>query len=475
MVTGLFTANFEIPIDSDTDNLYNVEIVAADGFGRTSTLVVVLEITDLVEIPMAGADSFTVNEAATYNSVVGELLSNDSDPDGLALTVSLVSGPAHGSLTLGADGTFIYAHDGGETTVDSFDYRATNPNGISTIGTVGITINPIQDATVVADDVATTTPGVAVSISPSDLLANDFDVDSTSLMVMPVVGSESAGTVSVDGSGILTFLPDSGFIGTASFSYIVVADGESSAPGTVLIDVAAVTPTPPPPVPVPVPSEPDEDLDEILIVPPSAVTQATDLKPVEIPKPVATPHFFTASFGATEPASYEGTDPSHAFETSFFYPSTAMREPMDAANDYNHRFLNLDFATTAGWLWSDLDEMSNRMSAAGSLASFWSVATPSLTTTISVGYAIWVIKGGQIMAGLMAQVPAWQLISIDPLPILRSIDEREEDVEGDSLASMVDDAKTDINAPEFGSVPSSNARTDNDVAPSCVAASSAWD
>jgi hypothetical protein len=148
---------------------------------------------------------------------------------------------------------------------------------------------------------------------------------------------------------------------------------------------------------------------------------------------------------------------------------------MDAANDYNHRFLNLDFATTAGWLWSDLDEMSNRMSAAGSLASFWSVATPSLTTTISVGYAIWVIKGGQIMAGLMAQVPAWQLISIDPLPILRSIDEREEDVEGDSLASMVDDAKTDINAPEFGSAPSSNARTDNDVVPSCVAASSAWD
>ena len=44
------------------------------------------------------------------------------------------------------------------------------------------------------------------------------------------------------------------------------------------------------------------------------------------------------------------------------------------------------------------------------------------------------------MAGLMAQVPAWKLIAIDPLPIIRSLEEEDLDVEGDSLASMVDEA-----------------------------------
>ena len=53
---------------------------------------------------------------------------------------------------------------------------------------------------------------------------------------------------------------------------------------------------------------------------------------------------------------------------------------------------------------------------------------------------MWLLKGGQILAGIIAQVPAWQLIAVDPLPIIRSIDEDDLDVDGESLASMVDDA-----------------------------------
>jgi hypothetical protein len=133
--------------------------------------------------------------------------------------------------------------------------------------------------------------------------------------------------------------------------------------------------------------------------------------------------------------------------TNYFYISTNNREGRDSSRADSLQFLDASVVTTAGWLWSDLNELNQRMAAEGSLASFWSIATPSLTTSISVGYVMWLIKGGQIMAGLMAQVPAWRLISIDPLPIIRSMEEEDLDVEGDSLASMVDEASNDVRDP----------------------------
>ena len=45
------------------------------------------------------------------------MLANDTDADlpNDTLTAILVTGLAHGSLTLNADGTFSYTHDGSET------------------------------------------------------------------------------------------------------------------------------------------------------------------------------------------------------------------------------------------------------------------------------------------------------------------------------------------------------------------------
>ena len=53
------------------------------------------------------------------------MLANDTDADLPAdpLTAILVTGPAHGSLTLNPDGTFSYTHDGSETVTDSFTYK----------------------------------------------------------------------------------------------------------------------------------------------------------------------------------------------------------------------------------------------------------------------------------------------------------------------------------------------------------------
>ncbi|QDV13024.1 putative outer membrane protein PmpB precursor [Rosistilla oblonga] len=77
----------------------------------------------------------------------GGLLANDRDPEGQVLQISLLDGPANAaSFNLAADGSFSYLHDGSETTADSFTYTLTDASGVSTVGTVRLTITPVNDA-----------------------------------------------------------------------------------------------------------------------------------------------------------------------------------------------------------------------------------------------------------------------------------------------------------------------------------------
>ena len=52
------------------------------------------------------------------------MLANDTDVDGDTLTAVLVTGPAHGTLTLNADGSFTYTPTANYNGTDSFTYKA---------------------------------------------------------------------------------------------------------------------------------------------------------------------------------------------------------------------------------------------------------------------------------------------------------------------------------------------------------------
>ena len=57
-------------------------------------------------------------------SADNSVLKNDSDANGDPLTARLLSGPAHGSLQLNANGSFRYQSVTGYTGPDSFSYVA---------------------------------------------------------------------------------------------------------------------------------------------------------------------------------------------------------------------------------------------------------------------------------------------------------------------------------------------------------------
>jgi hypothetical protein len=67
--------------------------------------------------------------------------SGASDPDGLDLAATQVTGPAHGSLDLKADGSFTYTPTAGFIGADSFEFRLSNYQGRSDTATANITIS----------------------------------------------------------------------------------------------------------------------------------------------------------------------------------------------------------------------------------------------------------------------------------------------------------------------------------------------
>jgi VCBS repeat-containing protein len=127
---GRFTADFEQPIDANRDNVYEVEIRAttyySDGvsnYSESGTQIFLVNVLNVQESPTLTADVASVIEGT---SVSGNVLANDTDPDGNAtLTVNRAqsnyflssAGPVNGSatffgqygtLTINSDGNYSY-------------------------------------------------------------------------------------------------------------------------------------------------------------------------------------------------------------------------------------------------------------------------------------------------------------------------------------------------------------------------------
>ena len=95
---------------------------------------------------MAVNDSYTTAEDTALNVAAPGVLANDTDADSNPLTAVMVTGPAHGTLTLNADGSFTYTPAANYYGQDSFTYKANDGTADSNVATVSITVNPVNDA-----------------------------------------------------------------------------------------------------------------------------------------------------------------------------------------------------------------------------------------------------------------------------------------------------------------------------------------
>lgn len=200
-------------------------------------------LTNSNSAPTARNDAYTVAEDEVLNVPAAGVLANDSDPEGDALTAILSSGPAHGTLTLNANGGFTYVPNTNFDGADTFTYRASDGTAHSGIATVCITVEPANDPPLARNDAYATPEDTTLEIAAPGVLANDSDADNdplTALLVSPATN----GVVSLDPDGRLTYIPNPNFNGVDGFTYRASDGIDQSSPASVTITVTGVNDPP---------------------------------------------------------------------------------------------------------------------------------------------------------------------------------------------------------------------------------------
>ncbi len=194
--------------------------------------------------PTAGNDSYSVNEDTTLNVAAPGVLNNDSDPDGDPITAVLATGPAHGTLTLNADGSFTYTPAADYNGPDSFTYKAQDSFGAqSAAATVSITVDPVNDAPVANNNSYATNEDTLLSVAAPGVLGNDNDVDGDALTAALVTGPAN-GSLTLNADGSFSYTPDADYNGPDSFTYKANDGALDSNVATVSITVNAVNDAP---------------------------------------------------------------------------------------------------------------------------------------------------------------------------------------------------------------------------------------
>jgi filamentous hemagglutinin family protein len=175
------------------------------------------------------------------DSVGGNVLDNDSLPQGGDLTAHVMDNPEHGEL-LDFDpytGEYTYQPEEGFVGEDTFTYIATDGELFSETATVTITVtNTLPN---LGDDSATTHMGDTVG--NINVLANDTDPDSDVFAIDSYV-YQGDGTLVQNNDGTFTYTPPEGFVGEDSFTY-TTSDGQngvSSDPATAVITITNALP-----------------------------------------------------------------------------------------------------------------------------------------------------------------------------------------------------------------------------------------
>ena len=213
--TYFAVATYEDEIQSDPSNLVTIIAVNAPPVG------VAQNVTTLEDTPKA-------------------ITLAGSDVDGGEVTsYDVTTWPTHGTLS-GTVPNLTYTPDPNYNGSDSFEFAVSDGPATGAAATVSITVTPVNDAPVAANDLVT----VAEDSGPTAILvlANDTDVDGTLTAVL--ITGPSHGTVLLNSDGSFSYTPAANYSGSDSFIYRASDGLLDSSPATVSIVVTPVNDAP---------------------------------------------------------------------------------------------------------------------------------------------------------------------------------------------------------------------------------------
>jgi type 1 glutamine amidotransferase len=216
----------------DDFRLYGYELDAAD--------VLALYNGTTNVSPVGVADSYSTVQDVPLEVPAPGVLGNDTDAESNDLTAGDVTQPAHGVVSLAANGSFTYVSDAGYAGTDTFTYKANDGTSTSASSTVTITVEevvaPPNTQPVAEGDAYSTVSGEALSLAAPGVMTNDTDADGDALTATRT-STPVNGAVSLQADGSFTYTPDNGFVGKDQFTYTVSDGTDTSAPATVTVTV----------------------------------------------------------------------------------------------------------------------------------------------------------------------------------------------------------------------------------------------
>ena len=396
----------------------------ADGNGGFDTEMVAIIVTPVNDAPVANNESYSVAEDITLTSPF-DVLANDADAEGDSLSISLIDPPDHAAaFTLNPNGSFNYVPVANFFGMDTFIYRIDDGNGGFDTATVTITVTPVNDAPVASPDLYTSVFETTVNAIVG-VLSNDADVDGDPLTAILLSGPIN-GTLTLATNGTFVYTPSTGFFGNDTFSYVPNDGMISGAPVLVTIDVAVGVGgdgggggggggggTDPPDDEGDPKDDPGDKPDRESLIGPS-----TDDEPLELTRKPAVLYL-----GQVQPLDemddFLGLLADRRQATEVL---RLMAESVDAGlweiTDLKQNLNTEDglaVAFDAKYLWQELDELA---AFKRGLFENVEISIGAISAFATVGYILWSLRGGVLIAAALSQMPNWRLI--DPLPVLES-------------------------------------------------------
>ncbi len=213
------------------------------------------------------------------------------------------------------------------------------------------------------------------------------------------------------------FTPDAGFEGTASFEYVVIADGEVSNAATVSIEVVAIA-SPPPEEP-----ESEEEEEEIELIPhdiltPDEIDGIPSTLESRLDSSDSTADDKAIEFKATE--NFKVVAEINSEPESASYVSTENYAPVDlhvliASSTPNQKSSLSTFDPILATLfWEDLESSEQEY-----IANFeFNVPTFAVVSTglLTLSYLAWALNGGLFLTSFVSTFSG----HINPLPLIEA-------------------------------------------------------
>src|SRR5438874_7068509 len=191
---------------------------------------------------VARNDAYVTAEDTPLNVAAPGVLANDTNRNPTPANAVLVSGAAHGTLNLNADGSFLYTPGTNYNGTDSFSYQAVSGSVTSAAATVQVVVTPVNDVPVAQAATITLNEDTQTSFN---LTGSDADGDPLTfhILTQPLHGNLYLNGQSGNSMAVI-YVPFPNYNGSDSFSFSVNDGAIDSTAATVSLLISPVSDAP---------------------------------------------------------------------------------------------------------------------------------------------------------------------------------------------------------------------------------------